>query len=322
MTTTLDKIKRNDLGRDEFLEKLTLAKMGNSQALNELVVYFSPLIYSVAWNLRKRGVCVYYPFSDLVQEGNVGLLDAIGKCKNTDNLAHFVNYAKLRIHGQMMDAVRSNSFSFRSVSSGCKIYHETVSILEQKLKRPPLFSELKESMPDKFKKTFDEIRLLAEGDLVVSATLPIDCDLSKDGDTMFDFVTKEEDTSDDTDYTSVLFLIKQMVTESSNFLTENEKIVMSKRYFSGEALRQSRIAELMNVSESRVCQIEKGAIKKLEVSLIKFNPCSNNITTGIILNFSPKKYFVFPDISLSDWKPLVRNIKDAPFLFSVQLILS
>ncbi len=267
MTTTLDKIKRNDLGRDEFLEKLTLAKRGDPQALNELVVYFSPLIISVAWDLRKKGVCVHYSFSDLVQEGNVGLLDAISKCIDTENLAHFVSYAKHRIRGQMMDAVRSNSFSFRSISSGCKIYHEIFSALEQKLRRQPLIFELKEAMPDKFKKTFDEIRLLAQGDVVVSATLSIDSDLSQDGDTMFDFVAKEEDASYDVDYTSVLFLIEQMVTGCSDFLTENEKFVIKHRYFSEINLTLKQVGDELNLTESAICFTEKRAIRKIKKKL-------------------------------------------------------
>ena len=119
------KIKKKASPSDsEFTNMLRLAKESDSKALEEICLYFAPLINGIAVGLSEKGVCFHYPFDDLIQEGNIGLFDAIKKAQDIDNIGHFVGYAKMRIYGQMMDALRTYSNTDRFINKGCSLYRK------------------------------------------------------------------------------------------------------------------------------------------------------------------------------------------------------
>ena len=61
--------------------------------------------------------------------------------------------------------------------------------------------------------------------------------------------------------------IKEILTESFNILTENERLVISLYYY--EELTYKEIGHIMELSESRISQIHSKAILKIKNYLIK-----------------------------------------------------
>src|SRR5580658_8826689 len=74
------------------------------QRRDELVLEYLPLVKVVAAHCRVR-LPAHLEFSDLVQAGIVGLLDAASKY-NTDTEASFSSYATYRIRGAILDSLR------------------------------------------------------------------------------------------------------------------------------------------------------------------------------------------------------------------------
>ncbi len=265
--TTLTRAGKFNLNYDEsnldkFKKTLDLAKKGDSNALDQLCKYFLPLIRSIAGMLAKRGVYVHYSYDDLIQEGSLGLLDAIKKTKSVDSVGRFVAYAKLRIHGQMCDALRTYSDYPRFILDGVKACNKITQNLENKLKYKPKSSEINSLLPGDFKKIYEEIRLVAEGGIVHSETIISYGDINSIFDSLSDGTTLE-----DLFYqTQILNLIKGLVFDDETLLNTDERRVMELYYFYS-LLSLAEIGKDMGFSESRACQLKIKACKKIRLRI-------------------------------------------------------
>lgn len=243
-----------------FLNILASAKAGNPDAFNHFFVGLLPLIKNIAGGLAKRGVCLYYPYDDLVQEGIIGLWDAIVRCEDIDNVYCFIGYAKIRIEGQMIDSLRRNSNVPRSITDGLKVYRRFKVSLEHVLQRPPTLSEIESGLPKTLKHIFADLRLIDEGGVNISITTYLD-----DGYSLFDRLS-DDTTLEDLFYQAQLFdRIKGFLSGGVPLLKKREREVLDLYYFSELSLRE--IGEVIGVTESRVCQIKNLAIRKIQQNL-------------------------------------------------------
>lgn len=252
------------LDYDEFKKRIALAKKGDSIALDELIVQFLPLIKSVALTLVKKGVYLYYSLDDLIQEGSIGFLDAIKKVEDdVGSVGRFIVYAKTRILGQMIDAVREYDIHGRLIRSGCKIYRVTLRKLEQQLSREPRMSEIKTALPEKYKDLFDEIRLIVENELVMSETLS-----DYENDSLLDLIPGiDKDSLYVDQHIDTLRLIQEIITGNNKILTAKEKFTLYSRYVAEIPLTFKEVGAVHGSSESAACYLEGSALRKIRKRL-------------------------------------------------------
>ena len=110
----------------------------------QLVQRFMPLVKRIAYHLMAR-LPPSVQFDDLVQNGMLGLLDAIDRFQEGFG-AQFETYAAQRIRGAMLDGLRENDWLPRSLRRDMRRIEAAVHQLEQQKGRHPTETELAESL--------------------------------------------------------------------------------------------------------------------------------------------------------------------------------
>lgn len=258
----------DSLDFDEFIQKLALAQKGDSVALNQLFVQFSSLVKIIVGRFAKKGICVYYSYDDLIQEGNIGLFSAIKNCYEVNDIACFVEYASMRIRGEILDALRRNSYFSRHILEGSKEFDKIRRELENKFGRKPKVSEIRAIFPGKFIDNFDLIRSVNEGNFVTSGTLFYPNE--EEDVSIFDSLSNGDETVEDLYYRTQSFNLINHLVFRDGPLTQKEKEVLVLYYF--RELKLGEIGQDMGLDESRICQIRQAALKKIYARLEKRHP--------------------------------------------------
>lgn len=116
----------NNANEPEEVELLWKAykETQSSSALSKLMSAYLPLVKKIAGSfLRKKPNTLDY--DDLIQAGNMGLMDAIGRF-NPDAGASFKTYASIRIRGSILDEINSMDWTPRSVRKNIKSVIRTI----------------------------------------------------------------------------------------------------------------------------------------------------------------------------------------------------
>ncbi len=197
---------------------------------------------------------------DLKSLGTLGLIDAIENYK-PEKQVRFTSYAALRIKGSIIDGLRSLDWVPRSVRKKARELERTIHQLETELGRPAGEQELAERLG----------LSLVQYQALLEEVSPITF-LS-----LNDTVYEEDDQSvslgeviEDTDTQGPLSMlerkeIRQMLVDGINSLPEREKLVVALYYY--ESLTLKEIGEVMQISESRVCQIHTEAMLRMRSRL-------------------------------------------------------
>lgn len=219
---------------------------------DQLVQRFLPLVKRVAYHLMAR-LPASVQFDDLVQNGMIGLLDALDRFQEGFG-AQFETYATQRVRGAMLDGLRENDWLPRSLRRDLRRIEAAISQLEHAHGRAPSESELAEalkmSLPD-YQKTLQDAR----GHQLVYFD-----DFAGDGDE--DFLERHF-TDNDADPANILEdkNTREMLVKAIALLPEREKMMMALYYEQELNLRE--IGEVMGVTESRVCQLHTQAVARL-----------------------------------------------------------
>jgi RNA polymerase sigma factor for flagellar operon FliA len=219
---------------------------------DQLVQRFMPLVKRVAYHLLAR-LPASVQFDDLVQNGMIGLLDAMERYQEGFG-AQFETYATQRVRGAMLDGLRENDWLPRSLRRELRRIEAAINQLEHAHGRAPSESELadalKMSLPD-YQKTLQDAR----GHQLVYFD-----DFAGEGDE--DFLERHF-TDNDADPANILEdrNTKEMLVQAIGQLPEREKMMMALYYEQELNLRE--IGEVMGVTESRVCQLHTQAVARL-----------------------------------------------------------
>ena len=110
----------------------------------QLVQRFVPLVKRIAYHLMAR-LPPSIQFDDLVQNGMLGLLDAIDRYQEGFG-AQFETYATQRIRGAMLDGLRENDWLPRNLRRELRRIETAMSQLEHEHGRAPSERELAEAL--------------------------------------------------------------------------------------------------------------------------------------------------------------------------------
>jgi len=224
---------------------------------DQLVQRFVPLVKRIAYHLMAR-LPANVQFEDLVQNGMIGLLDALDRFEEGFG-AQFETYATQRVRGAMLDGLRENDWLPRNLRRELRRIEGAINALEHTHGRAPSERELAELLGvslAEYQKTLQEAR----GHQLIYFD-----DFAGEGDE--DFLERHF-TDNDADPSCILEdkNIKDLLIKAIDRLPEREKLMMALYYEQELNLRE--IGEVMGVTESRICQLHTQAISRLRSQFI------------------------------------------------------
>lgn len=223
----------------------------------ELVQRYVPLVKRIAYHLMAR-LPANVQFEDLVQNGMLGLLDAIDRFEEGFG-AQFETYATQRVRGAMLDGLRENDWLPRSMRRELRRIEQAINQLEHAHGRAPSEQELADTLGMSLG-DYQKILQEARGHQLVYYE-----DFNGEGDE--DFLERHfTDTTADPAGILEDKDIRQHLVDAIGRLPEREKLMMALYYEQDLNLRE--IGEVMGVTESRVCQLHSQAIVRLRSQIL------------------------------------------------------
>lgn len=227
--------------------------------VEQRVNHLAPLVKRMAYHLMAR-LPSSVQVDDLIQVGLIGLLDAAQNFDITLGVA-FETYATQRIRGAMLDELRQIDWLPRAVRRNLRTIERTITALEHVLGRPPLEQEVAEKMGVPLA---DYQQMLGDG---------------RGHQVLYYEDLQGDDDSSSADFLETFYIdiqanplheledkgFRQQLIQAIEQLPEREKLVMSLYY--EEELNLREIGSVLNVTESRVCQLHSQAVTRLRGKL-------------------------------------------------------
>lgn len=226
-------------------------------ARQELVQKYAKIVKYVAGRMA-IGLPHYVEFSDLMSAGLLGLIQAI------DNFDHlrgikFETYAIPRIRGAILDELRSQDWFPRSLRRKAKQLEEAFSTLEARLGRPATNQEV----ADALQIDVGELDGIL-GEVAVATIMSLDADTSgeesEQSNSLGDHLA--DPRAEDVERTIAAQEMRELIARRLAELPDKEQLVLVLYYY--EELTLKEIGEILDVTESRVCQIHTKAIMRLK----------------------------------------------------------
>jgi RNA polymerase primary sigma factor len=222
-----------------------------AEARNQMVHANLRLVISVAKNFRNRGL----PMEDLVEEGNVGLMNAVDRFDPSVG-SRFSTYASYWIDQAIRRAVQNAtqmihipSYLMEQIGS----MRLAMRALEEKLGRPPSIDEIAHHMRTSPRKA-----------AAISQACPTQSTPADDGTSVTDTLpdTRMPQPHDAVFSKSDADFVSKMLSR----ITDREARVLKMRYglSDGKRMTLKQIGEAVGLTRERVRQIEKEAKRKLE----------------------------------------------------------
>jgi len=226
----------------------------------QIVTKYIPLVKYIASRVI-IGKSKYIEYEDLVGFGMIGLMDAINKFDESKGMK-FSTYASIRIKGSMIDELRKNSPISKGAMDKLNRYNEVIEALQKKLLREPSYEEVAREL----KMTLEEVGEIESYINYISVVSLEDIIFSDDDDMpLMGTIEDEKSPSPEKllqDKEEVEYLAKAL-----DNINQKDKMVLSLYYYEGLTLKE--IGKVLEVSESRVCQLHSRAIMHLRKELKK-----------------------------------------------------
>jgi len=243
------------LNPDREVELAIRIKQDDHTALEELVKANLRFVVSVAKDYQGQGL----PLTDLINEGNLGLIKAAGRFDETRGFK-FISYAVWWIRQSILQALAEHSRIVRlplnRVGTISKIT-KTAEKLEAEIERSPNEKEIGRQLNMTSDEVIDAMRISRRHQ---SLNAPF-----RDGDknSLIDIIKDDNQIAPDTPLMNDS--LKDEIRNSLDTLKDREKLVI-KMYFGIErdyALTLNEIGEEFNLTRERVRQIKEKAIRRL-----------------------------------------------------------
>lgn len=255
----------NDIGKidlltaDEEAEMARRIRQGDQDALDRLTKANLRFVVSVAKQYQNQGLSL----SDLINEGNVGLMKAGRRFDETKGFK-FISYAVWWIRQSILQAIVEYSRIVRlplnKVGSYNKVNEAFLSFV-QEFEREPTHEELGELLDMKPKEVSNMLR---GGGRHLSVDAPLS---GEAGDsTMLDLISSEKTQRPDENLMEQS--LKEEVQQGLSILSPREVEVLSSYYgLNGhKSLTLEEIGDLYGLTRERVRQIKERAIRRLRKS--------------------------------------------------------
>lgn len=226
-----------------------------------VVENYLPLVKSMVARMR-----IYFPggteSEDLYSIALTGLISAV---RNYDSAKgkHFGAYAKLRIRGALLDELRKIDWLSRDERQRAKSYNENVQELEQRLNRPPTEQEIcselgiSKQQRAKIEEMKKPVRLIP---------LTMSQGVEGESSTMLQDLISDPTEQDGRDLAQNHELIEILKDKILDLEITSRRVLLM--YYL-EGMRLAEIATVLDLTESRICQIHGSALAQLRRQLIE-----------------------------------------------------
>lgn len=213
---------------------------------DELAIQYLPAVKAMAFRLKER-LPSSVDFMDLSAIGTEELVKLARRYDEAQNDS-FWGYAKTRVYGAMLDYLRSLDVLSRSSR---KLVKRIDYLVEEYLlthDEEPTDAQLAEMIEDETEEKIHEARIASS----IYAILPLEDQLNTgdEGETL-NRIEKEQ-------------LVEVIMSVLSRY-SEREQMVIQLYYF--EELTLKEISSILDITESRISQIHKSVIKKIQESI-------------------------------------------------------
>ena len=245
------------LTREEEDKYARLARDGNQAAKEKLVSANLRFVVNVAKKYQNQGL----PLSDLISEGNIGLMNAIERF-DVDKGYHFISYAVWWIRQAILKAICEKS---RMIRLPLNRANELVQIEKAKKRlqsdkgEDPDMKDIARAVNMDEDHVTDLVNISRE---LVSLETPVFNE--KDSSVLSDFV--EDEGYKHPEQTLMDHSLKEDINSVLETLSEKEADIIQHRFgLNGRnPLSLKEIGDHYNLTKERIRQIEKKAIKRLQ----------------------------------------------------------
>ena len=249
-----------------FIKDWQLSK--NQKSLNKIVSSHLRLVISIANKFKNYGL----PINELVQEGNVGLMQAVDKF-DLDRDVRFSTYSSWWIKAAMQTFILKNWSIVRiGTTAAQKSLFFKLKTIMSKIEKDNNSSfndyhqqKLAEDIGVKFKDIEDMKGRLSGSDQSLNATFSENSELEIQ-DLLVDQRASPEQNAILTKDTKT---ISNLINEALNKLPEREKKIIGARQLSENTVTLQELGKDLGISKERVRQLENRALNKLKLSLQK-----------------------------------------------------
>ena len=249
------------LSAEEEIELSNRIRKGDKQAREKMIRANLRLVISIA----KRYVNLGVPLSDLIEEGNLGLMKSVEKF-DPEKGFRFSTYAAWWIKQGISRAIIDQGKMIRVpvyMNEEILKYKKCMEALTHKLKRKPRVGEVAK----KLQVGVDKVRELENSIAKMSS---LDAPIGEDGDGQVKDII-EDQTMAQPDEELETFMNKERAVGLLNMLNERERKIIEMHFglVDGNTKTLAEIADEMGVSRERIRQVEAATIKKIRKLLKK-----------------------------------------------------
>ncbi len=251
---------------EEFRLAVQLKKYGNVDAAEKLIVSNLRFVVKIAHEYRNYG----FKLADLIQEGNVGLIHAVKKFDPYKGY-RLISYAVWWIRAYIQNyLIKSWSIvKIGTTQAQRKLFfklNQTRKELETLSKKNPEFDEIASLLGVKDSEVAEMELRLGSRDVSLNEFIKEDGDNSH-----IDFLTYEgEDQESSLIKDEERSLIRRDIAGALAKLNERESYIILNRVMADDPQTLQEIGLKYNISRERARQLEKQALKKIQMALPYF----------------------------------------------------
>ena len=224
--------------------------------VQQRITDFAPLVRRMAHYLAAK-LPSSVQIDDIIQAGLIGLMDAAQRFEESHGF-QFETFASQRIRGAMLDELRQNDWLPRSTRKALRRIESAMHKLEQRLGRAPTETELAKELSVSLAE-YQAMLQEARGYELLHLE-----DFSRDEDDDYlEHHCPDQRENPFERYKDARF--RQALVGAIEGLPEREKLLMGLYY--EQELNFKEIAAVLEVSESRVCQLHSQAVARLRSKL-------------------------------------------------------
>ena len=241
----------------------------DEKALHELVKSYTRLVVSIASKFRNYGL----PMGDLIQEGNVGLMQAAARFEPDRDL-RFSTYASWWIRSAIQDYVLRNWSIVRTgTTSAQKSLFFNLRRLRAKIENKYEREGLNDNGRAEIAKELDvSVKDVAEMESrIAAADQSLNARVGEDGEQEWQDYLKDDSPNPE----DIVIGMRdtrtrsQWLKEALGTLSEREQKIIRDRHLSYETVTLEELGKDLGVSKERVRQLEQRAMDKLKASMSK-----------------------------------------------------
>ncbi len=253
-----DIAKHKALSAPEEADTARRIRRGDKKAVEKLVQANLRFVVSVARNYQNQGM----PLSDLINEGNLGLIRAAYRFDEKKNFK-FISYAVWWIRQAILQGLADHSRIVKVPLNRVATIHKVGKIrgtLEQKYRRLPNDREVANALD------IDEVEV-ANTMKISNRHASLDAPIKDDNaGSLIDIMRNDDQENPDTDAENKS--INREVEKILIILTDRERHVIRMYFGIGEdtSYTLEEIGRQSNITRERVRQIKNAALKKLKRS--------------------------------------------------------